>query len=85
MILADEPTVSLDSETGKQIMDLFKSLSQDRLIIIVSHDLEFAKQYADRIISLKDGEIIHDSLLVMKPQRRESLPWNSITIPVKNT
>lgn len=62
VILADEPTGSLDSETGKQIMDLFKSLSQDRLIIIVSHDLEFAKQYADRIISLKDGEIIHDLL-----------------------
>lgn len=60
IILADEPTGALDSATGKQVLDILKKLSQDKLVIIVSHDREFAEQYGDRIIELKDGKIISD-------------------------
>lgn len=61
VILADEPTGNLDSVTGKQIFDLLKELSKDKLVIIVSHDNENATKYADRIIELKDGNIVSDS------------------------
>ena len=50
IIMADEPTGALDSKTGKQIFDTLKALSHDKLVLIVSHDREFAEQYADRII-----------------------------------
>lgn len=61
VILADEPTGNLDSVTGKQIFDILKHLSKTKLVIVVSHDREFAEEYADRIIELKDGKIIFDS------------------------
>lgn len=61
VILADEPTGNLDSVTGRQIFDLLKELSKEKLIIIVSHDDESADRYADRIIELKDGNIIRDT------------------------
>ena len=60
IIMADEPTGALDSNTGKQVMETLKSLSKTKLVIIVSHDREFAEQYGDRIIELKDGKIIRD-------------------------
>ena len=60
IIMADEPTGALDSNTGKQVMDTLKKLSQTKLVIIVSHDREFAEIYGDRIIELKDGRIIRD-------------------------
>lgn len=60
IILADEPTGALDSETGKQIFETLKKLSQTRLVIVVSHDREFAETYGDRIIELKDGRIVSD-------------------------
>ena len=60
IIMADEPTGALDSNTGKQVMDTLKKLSQEKLVIIVSHDREFAEIYGDRIIELKDGKIIQD-------------------------
>ncbi len=60
IIMADEPTGALDSNTGKQVFDTLKKLSQDKLVIIVSHDREFAEQYGDRIIELKDGKILSD-------------------------
>lgn len=60
IILADEPTGALDSETGKQVFETLKKLSQTRLVIVVSHDREFAETYGDRIIELKDGKIISD-------------------------
>lgn len=61
IILADEPTGALDSDTGAELYELFKRLSASRLIIIVSHDIESAKKYGDRIIELKDGAVISDS------------------------
>ncbi len=63
IIMADEPTGALDSETGKAIFDTLKRLSKDRLVIVVSHDREFAEQYGDRIIELADGEVISDDAL----------------------
>lgn len=61
IIMADEPTGALDSRTGKQVFDTLKRLSQNKLVLIVSHDKEFAKNYADRIIELADGKIISDT------------------------
>lgn len=60
VILADEPTGALDSETGKQILGILKGISKDKLVIVVSHDREYAEQYADRIIEISDGNIIGD-------------------------
>lgn len=60
IIMADEPTGALDSNTGKQVMETLKNLSKTKLVIIVSHDREFAEIYGDRIIELKDGKILHD-------------------------
>lgn len=60
IIMADEPTGALDSNTGRQIFDTLKKLSRDKLVIIVSHDREFSEQYADRIIELSDGNVISD-------------------------
>lgn len=60
IIMADEPTGALDSNTGKQIFDTLKELSKEKLVLIVSHDRDFAEKYADRIIELSDGKIISD-------------------------
>ena len=60
IIMADEPTGALDSATGRQILDTLKKLSADKLVIIVSHDRDFAEKYADRIIELSDGRVIND-------------------------
>ena len=61
ILLADEPTGALDTETSVQIMELLKEISKDRLIIMVTHNPELAEQYAGRIIRLKDGLITDDS------------------------
>ena len=61
IILADEPTGALDSVTSVQIMDLIKEIAKDKLVIMVTHNPELAKDYATRIIELKDGEILNDS------------------------
>ena len=61
IILADEPTGNLDSESSKMIFDILKSLSLERLVIVVSHDEESARTYGDRIISLHDGNVIGDT------------------------
>ena len=60
IIMADEPTGALDSNTGKQIFDTLKELSKEKLVLIVSHDRDFAERYADRIVELADGHIISD-------------------------
>lgn len=61
ILLADEPTGALDSETSVQIMELLKEISKDKLIIMVTHNPELAESYANRIIKLKDGVIRYDS------------------------
>lgn len=61
IILADEPTGNLDSKTSDQIMNLLKKVSENNLVIVVSHDPEEAEVYADRIIRIKDGKIAEDT------------------------
>ena len=61
ILLADEPTGALDSETSVQIMNLLKKISKNKLVIMVTHNPELANEYSNRIISLKDGEIINDT------------------------
>ena len=61
IILADEPTGALDSVTSVQVLDLIKEIGQDRLVIMVTHNEELAEQYADRIIRMKDGEVVSDT------------------------
>lgn len=61
IILADEPTGALDSETSVQIMELLKEISKDKLIVMVTHNPELAYEYSNRIIRFKDGKVIDDS------------------------
>ena len=61
IILADEPTGALDTETSKQVMEILKRISKDRLVIMVTHNPELAKEYATRIIRIVDGEMIDDT------------------------
>jgi putative ABC transport system permease protein len=61
IILADEPTGALDSKTSVQIMELIKEIAKDKLVIMVTHNSNLANEYANRIVELKDGEIIKDS------------------------
>ena len=61
ILLADEPTGALDTETSIQIMDLLKEVAKDRLVIMVTHNPELAEKYSTRIIRLKDGLVVDDS------------------------
>ena len=61
ILLADEPTGALDTETSVQVMDLLKEVARDRLVIMVTHNPELAEDYATRIVKLRDGCIIDDS------------------------
>ncbi|MDO4282882.1 MAG: ABC transporter ATP-binding protein/permease [Clostridia bacterium] len=61
ILLADEPTGALDSETSKQIMNLLKEVAKDKLVIMVTHNAELAEAYSTRIIELKDGHILGDT------------------------
>lgn len=60
MILADEPCGSLDDETGENIIQILKKQSEDRLVVVVSHDRSMAQKYADQIIEIRDGKIIQE-------------------------
>ena len=61
IILADEPTGALDSETSIQVMELLKEIANDRLVIMVTHNPDLAEKYSTRIVRMLDGEIISDS------------------------
>lgn len=62
ILLADEPTGALDTETSIQVMDLIKEVAKDRLVVMVTHNPELADEYASRIVRLKDGKITDDSM-----------------------
>ena len=64
ILLADEPTGALDSETSVQIMQLLKEVAKDRLVVMVTHNPELASEYSTRIVKLKDGKIIDDTMPV---------------------
>lgn len=61
IILADEPTGALDTKTSIQIMDLIKDIAKDKLVIMVTHNPELARDYADRIVEFRDGNVISDT------------------------
>lgn len=60
MILADEPTGNLDSENSEQVFSILKTLSKDRLVVVVTHDVELANKYGDRVLELYDGVFLQD-------------------------
>ena len=62
ILLADEPTGALDSDTSVQVMDLLKEVAKERLVVMVTHNPELAQQYATRIVKLRDGKIRSDSM-----------------------
>ena len=62
IILADEPTGALDSATSVQVMELLKKISETKLVIMVTHNRELAEKYSTRIVSVKDGEIVGDTM-----------------------
>ena len=69
IILADEPTGALDSKTSVQIMELIKEIANDKLVIMVTHNPDLAKEYSNRIIEVKDGELINDTNPVKKEEK----------------
>lgn len=71
IILADEPTGALDTKTSKQIMDLIKEIAKDKLVIMVTHNPELAKEYATRIIEFRDGEILKDSNPISDKEKQD--------------
>ncbi len=79
ILLADEPTGALDTETSVQVMELLKKVAQDRLVIMVTHNPELAEEYSTRIVRLKDGKIIDDTdpfkpdMTKMEPPKHENL------------
>ncbi len=86
ILLADEPTGALDSETSIQVMELLKEVAKDRLVVMVTHNPELAERYATRIVNLKDGVILSDTMpynpdpsqlapAVHKNMGRSSMSW----------
>ena len=75
IVLADEPTGALDTETGIQVMNLLQEIAKDRLVIMVTHNPVLAEKYANRIITLKDGSILEDK----KPVTAEELKSSART------
>ena len=73
IILADEPTGALDTKTSIQIMDLIKEIAKDKLVIMVTHNPDLAKDYANRIIEFKDGTKISDSNPVTEKEKDTSI------------
>ena len=73
ILLADEPTGALDTETSVQVMELLKKVAHDRLVIMVTHNPELAEEYSTRIVKLKDGKILDDSDPFV-PNEKELLP-----------
>ena len=69
ILLADEPTGALDSETSVQIMELLKEIASDKLVVMVTHNPELAERYSTRIVKLLDGQIMGDSDPVQPPGR----------------
>ncbi len=69
IIMADEPTGALDSQTSIQILELIKEIAEDKLVIMVTHNPELAENYASRIIKFKDGNLIDDSNPITKKDK----------------
>ena len=68
ILLADEPTGALDTQTSVQIMELLKEVAEDRLVIMVTHNPELAEEYSTRIVSLSDGKVVNDTNPITKEE-----------------
>lgn len=95
IVLADEPTGALDSQTSVQIMDILKEVAKDRLVVMVTHNPELAEKYSTRLIRLKDGKMISDSNPVteeeiQKEEKQENLKrpsmsyWTALSLSFNN-
>lgn len=88
ILLCDEPTGALDNGNGIKIMELLKMISKNKLVIVVSHDLELARKYADRIINIEDGEIkaelLDDKNLFTIDNKNEINKTTTIKLAIKN-
>lgn len=82
ILLCDEPTGALDTETSAQIMDLIQSLSKEKLVIMVTHNPELARQYASRIVRLSDGLLVTDTANIDSTKQEET---TSETFVLKHT
>ena len=71
ILLADEPTGALDSETSIQVMELLKEIAKDKLVIMVTHNPELAEEYSTRIIKLLDGKVVNDSNPLTKKEEEK--------------
>ncbi len=71
IILADEPTGALDTKTSVQIMELIKEIAKDKLVIMVTHNPDLAKDYANRVIEMRDGEVLNDSNPINEKEKLE--------------
>ncbi|ERJ12689.1 ABC transporter ATP-binding protein/permease [Haloplasma contractile] len=87
IILADEPTGALDKKTSKEVLDLIKEISKNKLIVMVTHSKRLANQYADRVINIKDGEVIDDTrprtnekvkIVKHNPKRTKFKLWDKV-------
>lgn len=83
ILLADEPTGALDSETSTQIMDLLKEIAEDKLVIMVTHNKTLAEEYSTRIIGIKDGRIISDSNPYEKSDTSDNFKISKIALKLK--
>ena len=80
ILLADEPTGALDTETSVQVMDLLKEVAKDRLVVMVTHNPDLANEYANRIVKLQDGHIISDTNPLIVETKLEKINIISIYI-----
>lgn len=85
LILADEPTGALDTKTGKEILEILKEISKNTLVIVVSHDLDYANTYADRIIKMEDGRVIEDTLPILEDNYTEKITTTRGKFSVKDS
>ena len=77
--MADEPTAALDHQTSVQVFNTLKKLSKDHLVIVVSHDRDFAFKYADRIIEIKDGKVTDDLTITSESLSKVDSPFKPLS------
>ena len=83
IIFADEPTGALDSQTGESILQILKKVSEEKLVMLVTHDREFAERFGDRIIELADGAVISDTDKAYRSKEEPETDMRKPRIPLK--
>ena len=83
LLLCDEPTGNLDINTGAQIFNVLQEISKERLVIVVSHDLDSARKYANRIIQIEDGNIVNDANTMIEEQTQSTMNLVKSKLPLK--